>query len=534
MNTFLLENTKYLVHMRQRMGRDNRLGLCLGAGISVDFDIPTWKELVQRIASHPQVKGEELLLASESLTSQSQYLYQKLLQSQLREDTEDEVAASRKFNTEWLKILHECLYRDARTSETALKSHPYLWNLMPLIKKSSMTINYNFDDTIERMLYLHNAEYHSHDDDKGFEVTWQPTLQFRRDNGAIYHPNGFLPLEMIEGFSEQLIFVEQDFADQLIDVSHGHYSALLSHFSKNTMIFIGLSLNDSNLKHILRVSARSNPGNFHYHIQWCRSEKPSDSEQEAIRKANFSIYNLVTLFLTADEIVHLANLLKANPEEFESICDAVKDGVSTNFRYYVSGPVGSGKSTALGHIRSLVTYDEWVDRRSPLLGKPHVELTDTERTSVDEWINQQFRKKNRKISSESPGIAVIDRSPLDPLYFTNDSVSAKKRAQELLQAMAPSQSTISSIADGHLILLKCDPRVLKLRLAAREKNYNEDQLSEHSSVVSEAWNNFTITVIDTTNLSVYQVVSKVLETILFGPYQPINFQRTCEEKARES
>ncbi len=36
-----------------------------------------------------------------------------------------------------------------------------------------MTINYNFDDTVERMLYLHNHEPGVlTGDDKGFEVIW--------------------------------------------------------------------------------------------------------------------------------------------------------------------------------------------------------------------------------------------------------------------------------------------------------------------------------------------------------------------------
>ena len=80
---------------------------------------------------------------------------------------------------------------------------------MPLIKKSAMTINYNFDDTVERTLYLHNQERNSGSDDKGFEVIWQPSSQFRRNNGVIYHPNGFLPLQTIDGLSEQIVFMEQ-------------------------------------------------------------------------------------------------------------------------------------------------------------------------------------------------------------------------------------------------------------------------------------------------------------------------------------
>lgn len=519
--------------MRQRMHHDNRLGICLGAGVSADFGIPSWKGLIERIAEHSSIQGVELLKASESLTAQSQFLYQRYLQSLpgADRDGEDDVLRARRVGVGWLHIVHECLYRDAKTSDQDLRHHPYLWDLVPLLKKSAMTINYNFDDTVERILYLHNKGGVGGTDDKGFETVWQPSSQFRRNHGVIYHPNGFLPLQTIDGFSEQIVFMEQEFADQLVDVGAGHYVSLLNHFSKQTIIFLGLSLSDTNLKHLLRVSARHNPGNFHYQIHWCRECKPAPAEQEAIRKANFSIYNLVTLFLTTDEIKELAKLLAADREEFSGHCDAEPDGISTEYRYYLTGPVGSGKTTTLEQLRSIGTFDEWVDRRHPLLGRPHKELSAEERTNVDDWINQQFRKKNRRVSSASQVIAVVDRSPLDPLYFVADEESEAKRARELLQWMVPINGPVTSIAPGHLIVFKCDPRILMLRLASRDKIYMEEQIRPQAATVQNTWNGHPVTIIDTTNMSVSQVVSKVLETILFRPYAPIDIHRLCSAKA---
>lgn len=529
MTSFLPDNIKLLVHMRQRMHQDNRLALCLGAGASTAFNIPSWKKLIERIAAHPSIQGVELLKVSESLTSQSQFLYQRFLRMhpEPRREGEDDVMRAKRIGMGWLRIVHECLYKEAKTSEKDLRAHPYLWDLMPLIKKSSMTINYNFDDTVERMLYLHNSDKPVATDDKGFEVVWQPAMQFRRNHGVVYHPNGFLPLETVDGFSEQIIFMEQEFADQLVDVSAGHYGSLLHHLAKHTVIFIGLSLGDATLKHLLRVSAKNNPGNFHYHIHWCEEQKPSADEQEAIRKANFSIYNLVTLFLTTTEVKSLANLLVTDKDDFNGQCDAEIDGVTTDYRYYLTGTVGSGKTTTLEQIRSLATYDEWVDRRNPLLIRPHAELDSEERASVDDWINQQFRKKNRRVSAASQLIALIDRSPLDPLYFVANKAAASERASQLLHHMVPLYGSVNSIAPGHLILLTCDPRVLRLRLANRDKTYQESQLIEQSRTIKETWEGQLITIIDTTNLSSAQVVTRVLETILFEPYNPINFQSLC-------
>ena len=340
------------------MSKDNRLGLCLGAGVSIDFEIPNWKSLIERIAQEECINGVELLRASESLTAQSQFLYQKYVQSlSMTGEDEDDVVRARRVQTGWLKLVHKCLYATAKTSDDDLRLHPYLWNLVPLIKKSAMTINYNFDDTVERMLYLHNHEPGvPTGDDKGFEVIWQPTAQFRRNQGVVYHPNGFLPLQTVDGLSDQVVFMEQEFADQLVDVGTGHYVSLLNHLAKHTIVFIGLSMSDANLKHLLRISAKSNPGNFHYHIHWCQESKPSQEEQNAIRSANFSVYNLVTLFLTTDEIKDLARLVVADQDDFNALCDAELQGTRTEYKYYLTGPVGTGKTTTLEQLKSVADF----------------------------------------------------------------------------------------------------------------------------------------------------------------------------------
>jgi broad-specificity NMP kinase len=219
-----------------------------------------------------------------------------------------------------------------------------------------------------------------------------------------------------------------------------------------------------------------------------------------------------------------------NEEEFKGQCDSVLDGVCTEYRFYITGSVGSGKTTALEQIRSIKTFDEWVDRRHPLLGCPHSELTSEQRQEVDNWINQQFRKKNRRINAANQSISIIDRSPLDPLYFVVDKRSISERAKELIYWMVPNQGAVKQIASGHIIILKCDPRGLRVRLASRAKSYTEAQLIPQIEIIEETWKGFPVTVIDTTNMSISQVVSKILETILFCPYESIDLHNLCSSK----
>ncbi len=533
MGSFLSDNIRLLVHIRQRLHRDKMLGLCLGAGISSDFSFPSWPKLIRRIAQHSEIKGEGLLNVSESLTSQSQFLFHKYKQNLADSDrmTGDEVVDNRQAAVGWLRIVHECLYRGAQVKAEQLRQHPYLWDLIPLIKQSTMTVNYNFDDSVERMLYSYYADAIRESDDRGFEVVWQPSTQFRRQEGVIYHPNGFLPYSTTDGLSEQIIFMEQEFADQLIDVGTGHYSCLLNHFSKHTIIFLGLSLSDATLKHILRIAARNNPGHFHYHIHWCRDHKPPVEEQLAIRQANFSVYNLVTLFLTTEEIRDLSRLIVAKQEPFDGECDKEPQGVNTDYRYYVTGPVGAGKTTTVEQIRCLDCFEEWVDRKHPLLHKPHEGLSPEERHEVDTWINQQFRKKNRRVSRVVQGIALIDRSPVDPLYFVEGEGAVRSRALELIEWMVPTSSAIKKIAPGHLIILMCNVVILRTRLALRDKQYTNPQLLSHHTTISNFWKDYPqATIIDTTNMTVAQVVKRILEVVLFDEYREIEFQDVCESK----
>jgi hypothetical protein len=532
MGKFLNKNIKTLIHIRRRH-RDNMLGLCLGAGVSVDFAFPTWPALIERIADHQAVRGRGLLKVSGSLTSQLQFLFQMYKQGLYAQDpTGDSATLDRQANAGWLKVIHECLYRNAKTNDEHLKTHPYLWALVPLVRNSAMTVNYNFDDTVERMLYLRYASEISASDDRGFEVGWQPAIQFRRQKGVIYHPNGFLPLNTSDGMSDAIVFMEEEFADQLIDVAAGHYACLLNHFTKQTLIFVGLSLNDTTLKHLLRVAARGSPGHFHYHVHWCRDEKPSAAEQKAIREANFRLYNLVTLFLNSDEISTFARLILEDKQSFDAECDKELQGVKTEYRYYITGSVGCGKTTTVGQVRSLDCFEEWVDRKHSLLHRPHEELQPAQRKEVDEWINQQFRKKNRRISQAGDSIAVIDRTPLDPLYFSKDAAAAKLRAHELLQWMVPANSSVKKIAAGHLIILTCERVILLNRLASRDKPYKDDQLKAHQALISKFWDGeVEASIIDTTNLTVSQVVKRLLSIILFDEYKEVDFHGMCTTRS---
>jgi hypothetical protein len=120
------------------------------------------------------------------------------------------------------------------------------------------------------------------------------------------------------------VFAEDAFADQLIASMSGHYSSLLHHLFKHTCLFIGISLDDSTLKHLLRQNARINPGHYHYYIAYVAPGETIDHDRIAtVRAANFEVYNLITLFLNNEDIAALGTLLTAGETEFKNVAEEV-------------------------------------------------------------------------------------------------------------------------------------------------------------------------------------------------------------------
>jgi hypothetical protein len=204
---------------------DRRLGLILGAGVSKPLGFPSWTDLVTRLAEHDQVQGNHILTSSRSKlsdTSNAQMLFQHY-RTKILETSGEEMSSTleRKIQGQWRRIIHESLYRDVPGKAQELKDkHPYLKCLLKVISASAMTVNYNFDDTVQQLLLLEKTE-HDLDFGRNFETVWNAYLPFRPGLPILYHPNGFLPRNLLEFPSDNLVLSEDSFADQLIESMAG-------------------------------------------------------------------------------------------------------------------------------------------------------------------------------------------------------------------------------------------------------------------------------------------------------------------------
>jgi len=329
-----------------------------------------------------------------------------------------------------------------------------------------------------------------------------------------------------------LVFSEDSFADQLIDSMAGHYASLATHFSQTTCLLIGLSLDDPTLKHLLRASANSFPGHFHYYINFVGDPTEQVAEcDQAQSEANFEVFNLITLNLTADEINALARLISASDNDFSGFAEEhVKH---QSFRFYVVGSVGAGKSTTVSHFRSMLTQDEWTEERAPGMEKPANTLTPEETAAIDAWVASQVAKKNLKLLQTSDhGIHIVDRAPLDAFAFTPQDGWSEK-AERLLAAVSPGTYKKRELAAGHVIFLKGDPEIMAQRAISLNKPQSSETLGNQQSELLHIYNHPSIkagvTIVDTTGKTVTEVVQEVADIVFRKPYEEANLQQRLEE-----
>ncbi len=536
MDRVLKDHSKAVVHLRQQFN-NGRLGLVFGAGISKDLGFPDWSGLIEGIASHPDINGKDIYDSAKkwsNTTSITQLLFQHFKQRKLKEleATYSSVAyREKRVLSEWREAVHEVLFAKAAVDrKNKVDSHPYLKEFIQLINKTEFSVNYNFDDTLEFM--LSQPEWNTPSGKgKSYQAVWNPYMQFRDGTAVIYHPNGYLPGDKNLQQSETLVFSEESFSDQLIESMSGKLSSLLHLFTKKTCLFVGLSLDDNTLKHLLRQASSICPGNFHYFIRYTRDKDSlTDDEKQAIFNANFEVYNLITLFLNSEEVSQLAQLVTLNPDEFKTKAEIT--GVDIKFNYYLVGTVGSGKSTVLSHFGNLKLFEEWMEERPSELAKPFNKLDKKELKKVDGWVDSQFYKKNLALLGETEGLHLIDRTPLDPITFSQETSEMTERAKSMALAISPGMSNYR-IDIGQVLFLKSEISELQNRLLSKRKtSWDEKTLEELQDRTVKLYNASQLTEIENIARPIETVVKAIARTIFVDDYIPVDLHEVLIDTAK--
>lgn len=173
--------------------------------------------------------------------------------------------------------------------------------------------------------------------------------------------------------------------------------------------------------------------------------------------------------------------------------------------------MGSGKTTIVNHFKNLWTLDEWLEPSPEVISQPFDKLTPEEKADADNWVGTQFCKKNIRLLQEQEGIAIVDRSPLDPLTFEEGNLQA--RANTLRGQISPDKSNYR-IEPGMVFALEAEAYELRVRLIRKWKFWSEETIQKLIQAIRTYYSH-SAAYIDTKGLPVDEVVRTVSRQIFF-------------------
>ncbi|WP_158267983.1 SIR2 family protein [Bradyrhizobium sp. MOS002] len=522
--------------MWQRLDR-RRLGLILGAGVSIDAGLPTWKNLVERLtARFPAVKKE--FKAHRKAGLQETYITQiayALHQAHVKGSTSTLPRQFEQYQVDstWMEVVHQELYRDIASLkyDQILQRHSYLKSLGQLVCRTELTVNFNFDDLVDEA-----AIGFARDRSKVQpEVISRPKIETRRDASVIYHINGSLPREARRRRSENLVFTEDAFADVLISPTLHGSDFLMSRFATTTFLLLGTSLNDNSLKNMLRAGMKRNPANHHYIVYWeDPARRRTDEERRHIFDVNLDVYNLISIFLETEQIAELVDLLN---EEEAGLFEAELMKFShhpARRKYYLVGSVVAGKSSNLEGLRCFSTFEEWSGRAPETMYQDHRSLSVAQRKEIDDWLYSQLREKNDKMRRAGVGMHVMDRCYLDLCAFSKTDAENVERLKELRARVCKHSGPLEA---GQMIFLEADESALSDRQARRGKlrgvtmviDYDGAALVKQSAVLKSVYMPEPAFTFDNSLEGSDQTSRRIARQILLGEYKPFDFEKRIDE-----
>ena len=243
----------------QRAWREKDLVLFLGAGVSKPYGIPTWNDLVleilfdqtdvaRRLESIDLPFRRALAAWLVDYYDYDPIILARVVKNEIRRRASRRSGEGDDAHALFLEKVREHLY-PREPQEPPIPPEPTtLTAVADFIKRSgedsgvTAVVSFNYDDLLERKL--------------GEGIEFQPVWNARRhrEKGLpILHPHGFLPQE--GDFEDcELVFTEDDYHGLTTTVFHWALTAIVNYLRHNTVLFIGLSMLDPNLRRLLDAS----------------------------------------------------------------------------------------------------------------------------------------------------------------------------------------------------------------------------------------------------------------------------------------
>lgn len=231
--------------------RARHLVVFLGAGVSIPYGLPPWRNLVLELLFEQTAQTRRLGPAlphyrralAAWMTDYFEYnplVLARMVERDLgRRRRAKSGAGTARSGTTFLEALRKHLYADhrPRTSErTALRA------IAQLIQRDGVAaaVTFNFDDLLEQEL-------------KSLGVPVTSVVDGSRQHGPgfrVVHPHGFVPMKGSINRAN-LVFTEDDYHRLTESVFHWGLSDIVGHLRRYTALFVGLSMSDPSLRRLL-------------------------------------------------------------------------------------------------------------------------------------------------------------------------------------------------------------------------------------------------------------------------------------------
>ena len=218
--------------------------LFLGAGVSRSAGMPTWQELLKGLMGEVKMlKGDSL----KAFTELDSHIYKECGDSNLimARYLETAIQLSGK-KTDFTQLIQKHLYSDEHTSDL-------LTDLALIIKvrKVDEVITYNFDDILEQELVKNGLKETVH-----FTPIARDAEVSDHNNLPIYHVHGIIP-EHGE-VTDKVVFSEDVYHERYRNSYHWSNIEQLHALTRKHCFFVGLSMQDPNLRRLLDISRKMN------------------------------------------------------------------------------------------------------------------------------------------------------------------------------------------------------------------------------------------------------------------------------------